>query len=811
MREKKIKAYQDATLSIKERVEDLIARMTPLEKACQLSSAYAYGGNVDMDADLKDGIGHVGMSSGTMTMEGNGELVNSIQKYLIENTRLGIPAIIHVETLNGASIAEATSYPIPIGLAASWDTEGVYQMASQIKDEMTASGLKMALAPVIDICRDPRWGRMGETYGENPTLTSAMGSAYISGIQGDNPKNGMAACAKHFLGYGASEGGLNMAGAHLGNRELREVHAKPFAAAIQDANLIGVMNCYLALDGEPVTGSSKYLTQLLRDELGFNGVVVADYGSVDKLSDVFEIAKDKAEAGEMALKAGLDTETPRRICLNDTFVERLEKGEISMEVVDQALRRTLRLKFQLGLFENPYVDLDKMKEVYQKEDHKGKSYELACKTMTLLKNENKILPLRNKKKIAVIGPGADNYRALFGGYAYPAFYEGMRNMLIGLSKTMGLQGVEAQQSQKAFLETMVAKMPEVEKTIEMNYPGITNIYEGIKEKAEELFSESEVRFERGCDYLSTDQLGFEKALEIAKDSDLVLYICGGKNGSSDGCTMGENVDTSNIGLPGVQEELAKELLKTGTPMVVVHLDGKPLSSTLLKEEAAAILEAWHPGQLGAQAIADTLFGINNPCGKLPVTAVRHAGQIPIYAEQHRGSGATGRGSGNNNITQGYVDEAGFPLYPFGYGISYTHFSISDLKLSSEEIDSHGQTLVSCKVTNTGDIIGDEVVQLYFVDKLASFTRPNKELAGFKRVTLIPGESKIVEFTFSADQTAFVGKDHQWIVEAGEVDLLLGNSCENLERVGTVRITDTRVVKKGKRTYYSGARHHEHYE
>lgn len=796
--------YQDATLSVKERVEDLINRMTPLEKVCQLSCAYAYGGTIDMEGDLKAGIGHVGMSSGTMTIEGNGELVNSVQKYLVENTRLGIPAIFHVETLNGGSIAQATTYPIPLGLAASWDTEKVYQMGEQIRKEMTASGQRMALAPVLDISRDPRWGRMGETYGESPTLTSAMGTAYISGIQGDDLAKGMSACAKHFLGYAASEGGLNMSGAHIGNRELKEVYAKPFAAVIQKAGLKGVMNCYLAVDGEPITGSKKYLTDLLRNELGFDGVVVADYGSVDKLCDVFGMAEDKAKAGEMALAAGLDTETPRRICLNDTFIERLVKGEMEVEVVDTPLRRTLTLKFELGLFENPYVDLERMKEVYHDENHRKKSYELACESMTLLKNENDILPLNNKTKIAVIGPCADNFRALFGGYTYPAFYEGMRDMLTGLSQSMGLQGVEAQESQKAYLESMVSQMPEVEILIENNYPGVLSIYEAVKDKANQIFPETEVKFAKGCGYLDMDRTGFAEARRLAEESDVILYVCGGRNGSNDGCTMGENVDTSNIGLPGMQEELAKELIGTDTPVIVVHLDGKPLSSVWVKGHAAAILEAWHPGQVGAQAIADTLFGINNPCGKLPVTAVRHAGQVPIYAELSRGSGVSGRGMGNNKITQGYVEEPGFPLYPFGYGISYTDFTISDYKLSSEEMASDGQVIVSCSVTNTGSLAGDEIVQLYFVDKWASVVRPNKELAGFIRVALNPGESKTVEITFSADQTAFIGSDQEWWVEAGEIELLLGDSSDNLQTAGTVEIMDSRVIEKGIRTYFGAA-------
>lgn len=802
MKEKINMRYKDASLSVEERVADLMGRMTPLEKACQLSCAYAYGGSVDMEGELTNGIGQIGMSSGAMTVQMNAELVNSVQKFLVENTRLGIPAIFHVETLNGGSLAKATTYPIPLGLAASWDVEKVEEMGIQIRREMVACGQRMALAPVLDISRDPRWGRMGETYGECPTLTSAMGSAYIRGIQGEMGEDGIAACAKHFLGYAASEGGMNMSGAHVGPRELREVYAKPFAAAIEEANLRGVMNCYLAVDGEPVTGTKKYLTDLLRGELGFRGMTVADYGSIDKLCDVFGMAKDKAEAGTMALEAGLDTETPRRICLGDTFVERLEKGEIPMEVVDRPLQRLLTLKFELGLFENPYVDVHKMEERLQAQRHRNHSYELACESMVLLKNEGHILPLKYQKKIAVIGPNADNCRALFGGYTYPAFYESMYNMLTGMSKSMGLEGVDAQEGQRLFLEKMLSMMPDVDGLIAGNYVGVMTVYDAVREAVRQNMPDAQVRFARGCDLMNEDRSGFAEAVKLAADSDIVIFVCGGRNGSADGCTMGENVDSSRIGLPGIQEELAKELAAVNVPLVIVHMDGKPLSSAWAKEHAAAILEAWHPGQLGAQAIAATLIGKNNPCGKLPVTAVRHAGQIPVYAEQNRGSGVSGRGAGNNNITQGYVDEPGFPLYPFGFGISYTEFAIEDCKVSAQEMASDGQVRVSCKVTNIGDVSGCEIVQLYFVDKLASVVRPNKELAGFQRIALQPGESRQVEFIFSASQTAFIGTDMLWRVEEGDVDILLGDSSEKLVTAGTVRITDTRIMETGARSYFS---------
>jgi beta-glucosidase len=796
--------YKNPELSVEKRTGDLIGRMSPLEKACQLSTVYAFSGSLsDMDKELEHGIGQVGMSSGRLTAEMNAELVNTIQHHLAEKTRLGIPAIFHVETLNGGSIAEASTYPVPIGLAATWDTKKVEQMAEDIRKEMSACGMHLALAPVLDISRDPRWGRMGETYGESPALTSAMGVAYVKGIQGDNARGGLSACAKHFLGYAASEGGLNMSGAHIGPRELREVYAKPFEAAIHKAGLKGIMNCYLAIDGEPVTGSKKYLTDLLRGELGFTGLTVADYGSIDKLCDVFGIAKDKAEAGAMALEAGLDTETPRRICLGDDFVSRLEAGEIAMEIVDAPLRRLLSLKFEMGLFENPYVNEDAMKAELRDESHKQHAYQLACESMVLLKNDKDVLPLKSRyKKIAVIGPCGDTGRALFGGYTYPAFYESVLSILTGMARSMGLQGVEMREGMKSQLEAMLSQFPPVEQLIVNNYPGVVTVFDALKTALEQHIPGVDVNYARGCGYMGTSKTELPDAVELAGKSDIVILLLGGKNGSGAGCTMGENVDSSNIGLPGIQEELAKEIKATGKPVVLVHIDGRPLSSVWAKENADSILEAWHPGQRGAQAIADTLIGKNNPCGKLPVTVLRHASQVQIYAEQHRGSGVQGRGMSNNDITQGYVEEPGFALFPFGYGLSYAKFEITDCAVSQAALQENQNITVSCAVTNVSDTAGDEIVQLYFSDRQSAVTRPNKELAGFCRVSLNPGESGKVLFTFTADQTAFLDKDMRWKIEAGDVDILIGNSSDALNLAGTVEIVDTRYLPDSKRNYYS---------
>ncbi|MGN1103877.1 MAG: glycoside hydrolase family 3 N-terminal domain-containing protein [Candidatus Coproplasma sp.] len=773
--------YKDPKKTVAERVDDLISRMTPLEKVCQLSCAYAYGGTINTEEELKNGIGQIGMSSGCMSIRENIELVNRVQKYLIENTRLGIPALFHVETLNGVSLSGATTYPIPLGLAANWDKDIIKELAGEISEEAAACGQKIALAPVLDVARDPRWGRMGETYGESPALVSELGNAYVHGIQ---DKNKVAACAKHFLGYAASEGGLNMSGAHIGPRELREVYAKPFKTAIEEAGLKAVMNCYLAIDGEPVTGSKKYLTDLLRGELNFNGLTIADYGSMDKLCDVFHVAPDRSTAGQIALEAGLDTETPRKSCLNDEFISRSEQGIIPMETVDVPLRRLLKLKFELGLFDNPYADEKTAQSILQANGHLYTSYKAACGSMTLLKNQGGILPLKNIKSIAVIGPNGDDVRALFGGYTYPAFYEGMRDMLLGIAESMGLEGVEAAEGQKQFLLQTVAKLPEVGTLIKSVYSGVDTVYNAI---CKEAGSEVAVNFAQGCNLTGGDKSKFSEAIDVAKASEVIIFVCGGRNGSGNGCTMGENVDSCNVGLPEVQEELAKELYKTGKPLVIVHMDGKPLSSVWAKENAAAILEAWHPGQLGARAIAETLFGKNNPSGKLPVTAVRHAGQIPVYAEQPNGSGALNRGQTNNKITQGYADESGLPLWSFGYGLNYSEFKINNEKISQKEIKTDGVVQVMCDVTNIGEKDGAEVVQLYFRDLCASVVRPDKQLADFARVELKGGETKQIELVFKAEQSAYYDNSLTLCLDRGEIELLIGNSSDNLKSLGIIKI------------------------
>ncbi len=792
--------YKNANLPVEERVEDLLGQMTLDEKLAQLGCVMAamgffVGGKEEI---LKDGIGQISTLCGCFTKEMNADLVNSTQKYLLEETRLGIPAMFHVETLSGAQSAGAVCYPVPIGLGATFDPILIEKMTANIREEMNALRMKCAFAPVMDVARDPRWGRTCETYGENATLTSAMSVAYVKGLQGDDLSEGLAATAKHFVGYAMGEAGMNIAGAHMGQREVREIYAKPFEAAIRLADLECVMNAYHVIDNVPMAAGKEYLHDLLRGELGFEGLTISDYGSIDKLYDVYHIAADHTEAGILALEAGIDTETPQRLCYTDGMKKAAEEGKIDITFIDNAVRRLLSLKFRLGLFENPYSDIAQMNAVYQNKDALETAYELAAKSVVLLKNENNLLPLSpdKYKKVAVIGPNGDDLRALFGGYSLVGVLEMLLLNMQGHSQAA--EGIEMSDEMKAQAQEIASRLPSPEQVMRMNYPGILTVADALRE----VFASAEVTVVKGCEFLGTDKSGFAKAEQAARDSEIAILVVGGKNGSGAGCSMGENVDASSVGLPGVQEDLIKVVHAVNKNLIVVHMDGRPLSSVWIAENVPAIIEAWHPGQCGAKAIADVLTGKYTPGGKLAITAVRDAGQIPIYADQLRGSGTTGRGLTNSTIESGYVDQTGKPLYPFGYGLSYTTFAIDNLEIAKQTVAPLDTVDISLSVTNTGDTCGEEVVQLYYSDVCASMVRPGQDLAGFVRVSLAPGETKQVRFAVKASQFAFLDKNMKWKVEKGEIEVRMGVSSSDIRLTGSFEISDDYYLPTSERGYYA---------
>lgn len=780
-------------------VEQILKEMTLEQKIAQLQCTMALGSSI-VPGQCPDGVGEAAILPVFMDKEqladAIGETVSGVAKQAN-----GVPPLMHVETLTGVSIAEATVFPSAIGLGATFDAKAVEEAAEVIHDQARAVGYHQALAPVLDVCRDPRWGRIGETYGEDPTLNAMLGTAYVKALQG---KKGDMLCAtgKHFLGYGMASGGINMASCVIPMKEIREVYAKPFQAAITEGGMLSVMNSYGTIDGEMVIGSRKILTDLLREEMEFEGIVVSDYASIEHLAD-HRLAEDMADAGRQALYAGLDVECPQPVGYRTEFlVEAVKNGILEEALIDRSVLRVLKVKEKLGLLAGCGADRSRMDSFAAQESFE-RSYRAAQKSIVMLKNDG-ILPLEKKKqKIAVVGPHADNIRLLFGCYTYAAGTD----MMIGgtLADQAGMEASVENMAGAMEVQKDVEKYPEssVERdnataiqAVEASYPHTKTILKAICDKV----PEAEVVYARGCDVAGYDRSGFTQAVQAAQQADVVILTLGGKYGWGGSCTIGEGIDTDEIGLMGVQEELALALIDTGKPVIVVHMDGRPLSSVTLAEKANAIIENWFPGTSGGLALADVLFGDYNPAGRLPVTAPRSTGQIPVYNGQYTGNSYYSGKCPTSSCR--YVDSTTEPLYYFGHGLSYTQFSYSDLQIDHPEVSADSTVTISCKVKNTGRRAGEEVVQLYVSDLCASMLRPYQEFAGCARVCLEAGEEKTVEFTVRADQFAFVGKDDKWIVEKGSMEVAVGGASNELPLRGNFSIKDTVYIRPARRGFFA---------
>jgi len=732
--------------SSEKRVKELLKRMTLEEKIAQLGSIPIQDLLTERKFSpekarklLANGIGQITRVAGGTDLEPKevAELVNTIQKFLIENSRLGIPAIVHEECLSGFMAKGTTSFPQAIGLASTWEPSLVQKMTSVIRKEMRAMGAHQGLSPVLDVVRDPRWGRVEETFGEDHYLVASMGVAYIKGLQGDDLKNGIIATAKHFAGHGFSEGGRNCAPVHLGPREFREVFLFPFEVAVKVAKVESVMNAYHDADGVPCAASRELLTKILREEWGFRGIVVSDYWAIKMLHTFHYTAADKKEAGKQALEAGIDVELPNTECYGEPLLQAVQEGLVSESTVDQTVSRVLRAKIILGLLENPYVQPENISSIINTTEHRNIAREIARKSIVLLKNEGYLLPLkRDIKSITIIGPNAASTRNLLGDYSYTAHL-----------------------------------------SCEKDAVPIVSILEGIKSK---LPQGVKINYAQGCDISGTSTEGFSEAIKAAKNSEVAIVVVGDKAGLSPSDTSGEGRDRAELGLPGVQEELVKAVYQTGKNTVVVLINGRPLSVEWIAENIPAIVEAWLPGEEGGNAVADVLFGDYNPGGKLPVTLPRSAGQLPINYNRKPSS------------HKDYVFTKGSPLFPFGHGLSYAQFQYSDLKISPPKVGSAGEITISFKVKNVSERDGDEVTQLYIRDVVASVTRPTKELKGYQRITLKAGEEKIVTFKLSVEQLAFYNQDVKLVVEPGIFEIMIGSSSEDirlketLEVVGNIR-------------------------
>jgi beta-glucosidase len=756
--------YLDPANACEERVEDLLGRMTIEEKLAQLGSRWVFdlgdGAGLKPAAPdlLRHGLGQVTRVSGASDLRPPeaAALANAIQRQLVEETRLGIPAVVHEEICSGLMARDSTVFPQAIGLASTWEPTLVEALADSIRAQMRAAGAHQGLGPVLDVCRDPRWGRLEETFGEDPYLVSRMGVSFVHGLQGTDRRVGVLATAKHLVGYGASEGGMNWAPAQIPPRELRDVYLHPFEAAVRAAGVGSIMNAYNEIDGVPCIADRGLLTTTLREEWGFDGFVVSDYFSVRQLADYHRFAADATDAAAQSLEAGVDVELPFTDCFGEPLLAAIRTGLVSAETIDTAVRRVLRAKFELGLFEQPYVDVAGAAEANDTPAHRELARKIARKSLVLLRNDG-TLPLRpDLATLAVIGPCADCARNLLGDYAYPAHVDSLRDLLAS--------------GGDPFARTPAPRPGSHETPVEG-----TTVLDALRDALGER-----VRFARGCDVSGDSRDGFDEAVALAAGADVAIMVMGDKAGLTEECTSGETRDRSSLELPGVQGDLVRAVAATGTPVVLVLVVGRPYGDAVLHEQCAAVLLAWLPGQEGAAAIAETLVGDANPGGKLPISYPRSAGQIPVFYG-HKVSG------GRSHWRVDYADAPASPLYPFGHGLSYTSFALSEPAVRQSEVATDETLTVDVTVSNTGERDGDEVVQLYVRDPRASVTRPVLELKSFVRLELAPGASRRATFDVPVAQLGFHDRGLDYVVEPGAIELFVGTSSAELLAAGSVTV------------------------
>jgi beta-glucosidase len=772
--------WSDATHSIDERVTILLTQMTLDEKIAQLGSCWVYQLLDDQTFSpakasdlLTNGVGHITRLGGASNLRPKeaAALANQIQQHLIENTRLGIPAIIHEECCSGYMARGATVFPQAIGVASTWEPELVTAMADVIRQQMRSVGAHHALAPVLDIARDARWGRVEETFGEDPYLTARLGTAYINGIQGASLKNGVAATGKHFVGYGASEGGMNWAPSHISRRELREVYLFPFEAAVREANLASMMNAYNELDGIPCASSKALLIEVLREEWGFSGTVVSDYFAINTLKDYHHTARSKGQAAAQALEAGLDVELPFTDCYGAPLRDAVLKGDIAEALIDQSVRRVLAQKFALGIFEHPYVDVALVE--FDTPPQRKLAREIAQKSIVLLKNEGNLLPLSKElHSVAVIGPNADNVRNLFGDYAYPAHVETL---------------LEAKKHGNMFNQPLPGDIESPEDFI----PAIS-ILAALQERVN---ANTAVHYAKGCEVVDDSTAGFADAIAAARAAQIAIVVVGDKAGLTDDCTSGEARDRADLDLPGVQSQLVKAVYDTGTPVVLVLVNGRPVSLGWIADSVPAIVESWFPSEEGANAIVDVLFGDVNPGGKLPITFPRSVGQVPIFYG-HRPSG------GRSHWKTDYVEVSVQPLYPFGFGLSYTRFEFSNLRIEPASAQAGEVVTVQVDVTNAGARSGEEVVQLYTHQEVARITRPVKELKAFKRISLEPQQTQTITLQLAVNQLAFYDDEDCFVVEPGIVEIMVGSSSQDIHGDERLEILGEKTCIRDQKVFFT---------
>ena len=805
-----MEAYLNPALAPEERADALLARMSLEEKMAQIVGLICMPPTTDESENtlrglVPHGIGQVsGLPLSTFPDAKQVKKAQaSLQTMVMEQSEHHIPAVFHNEGLCGASVAGGVTFASGIGRGASFDPELEERIGQITARQELAVGFTQILCPVLDIARDPRHGRHGEAYGEDPTLVSAMGVAQIKGQQSVEVGGLRAgACAKHYMAYHMSAGGINTAHSELGPRSLREIHGKPFQAVISKAGLRTVMPCYNAMDDGPVSSSREMLTTILREEMGLEGTAISDYGAVRNVHVNHHVGETMAQAGYKSLSAGMDVELPSPVGYGEGLKQMFLDGKADVEVLDRAVRRVLTEKFRMGLFENPLgIEEGKLDTVFEDARDREISLASAREGLVLLKNTG-ILPLSSDiRKIAVIGPQANWANYYFGGYTRMS---GLETAAASATSMAGFEENDASNINNAmmipgtgvqFCETDVFR-----RILEQAHPGCSTVLQELRKALPRV----QIDYAHGYHIAGDNRDEYEEALAICKDADVILLTLGGKNASGTIATTGEGVDTVDINLPQCQEAFIREASRLGIPMVGIHFDGRPISSDAADECLDAILEAWNPGPYGGQAVADVLLGRFNPCGKMPVTTARTAGQIPTYYNHPNGSCWSPR---TNVGFDHYVEYPREPRYYFGFGLSYTTFALSNLTINAstrcEQPVSPGEPIVvSCQVTNTGSLRGTEVVQLYFTDPYASMLRPVQELAGFARVELEPGACKTVVFTLSPSQTAFLTEDMRWKVESGLIELKVGHSSAHQPLRSSVQITEDLYLDGRTREFFA---------
>ncbi len=792
--------YLNTELTPKKRAQDLLSKLSLDEKMAQVNCLFTYDGDWEWQKEYtRYGIGQVSALE-VREMKSLKEAVtwqNRLQKQIIENSPHHIPAIFHMEGLCGAFIQESARFPSGIARASTWDPELEEQVGQTVGRQELSCGITQVLAPVLDISRDSRLGRQGETYGEDPTLAASMGTAYIKGVQAGKIRERRAECmAKHFLGFHHSQAGIHGAHCDIPDRLLYEVYGKPFQAVIRNAGLRGIMPCYCSINGEPVSASKRLLTGLLRGEMGFDGICGADYGAVGNVYRVQKIGEGVTEAGLLCMEAGMDVEMQNCCGFNEELKEWFQKGQANIDILNRAVQRILEAKFRMGLFEHPFaLEGEELCSAFFSGEEQRVSLRCALESLVLLKNEN-VLPLsKNVKKIAVIGCHAQNARCFFGGYTHMSMAEAVyaaANSIAGMEtgnvKQQDIDRIPGTQIQNDETE-------EFDAVLRLQKPECRNLLEELQAE----LPDTEILYAYGYPIAGDDLSHIQEALDIAGKADVVILTLGGKHGSCSIASMGEGVDSTDINLPVCQDTFIRRAAELNKPLIGVHFNGRPISSDIADQYLDAIIEAWNPAEMGAQAIVKVLLGEYNPGGKLPVSVAYNAGQIPVYYNHPNGSSYH---QGESIGFQNYVDTPHTPRYFFGHGLSYTTFEYTDLKLDKKDVRPEDSVKIEVTVQNIGKYAGDEVVQLYFRDLYASLTRPVKELAGFQRITLAAGEKKTLVFTLEASQTAFLDRDMKWKIERGGIEVQVGSSSEDIRLKEAFTITENAWIEGRNRGFYA---------